>query len=85
MSGTDCVAVLRQVERYLDGELDVLHVQELELHVGGCGTCLDRLEFQRALKALIAEKCGCREVPPALLERIRRALPRLEDPPRPVA
>ncbi|HYU57972.1 MAG TPA: zf-HC2 domain-containing protein [Actinomycetota bacterium] len=76
--------MLRQVERYLDGELDVLHVQELEVHVQGCSPCLDRLEFQRALKALIAEKCGCREVPAALFERIRRALPRHDPPATPI-
>jgi mycothiol system anti-sigma-R factor len=63
--------VLERIELYLDGELDPALGAELEAHLSGCGPCASHSEFQRRLKALLREKCGCDEVPAELLERIR--------------
>ena len=71
MSGTDCEHVLRQIELYLDGELVGVERVEIERHLGECSPCAGHSEFQQRLKAMLRDKCGCDEVPVALVERIR--------------
>jgi mycothiol system anti-sigma-R factor len=70
----DCRHVLTQIELYLDGELDVSLHAEVHDHLGTCGDCADRSEFQRRLKDMLRAKCGCDEVPPALLKRVHAIL-----------
>jgi mycothiol system anti-sigma-R factor len=70
----DCRHVLTQIELYLDGELDVSLHAEVHDHLGTCGDCADRSEFQRRLKDMLRAKCGCDEVPPALLKRVNAIL-----------
>jgi mycothiol system anti-sigma-R factor len=70
----DCRHVLTQIELYLDGELDVSLHAEVHDHLGTCGDCADRSEFQRRLKDMLRAKCGCDEVPPALLKRVHGIL-----------
>jgi mycothiol system anti-sigma-R factor len=70
----DCRHVLTQIELYLDGELDVSLHAEVHDHLGTCGDCADRSEFQRRLKDMLRAKCGCDEVPPALLKRVHAML-----------
>ena len=74
MCPIDCRQVLTQIELYLDGELDVSLRAEFHDHLGMCGDCADRSEFQRRLKDLLRAKCGCDEVPPALLRRVHAIL-----------
>ena len=67
--GDDCRAVLRRLEMYLDGETDVDVEVIVSEHLHGCPPCLDRAEFERELRALVASRC--REcAPPGLLERV---------------
>jgi mycothiol system anti-sigma-R factor len=70
----DCRQVLTQIELYLDGELEVSLHAEVHDHLGTCGDCADRSEFQRRLKDMLRAKCGCDEVPPALLKRVNAIL-----------
>jgi mycothiol system anti-sigma-R factor len=70
----DCRQVLTQIELYLDGELDLSLHAEVHDHLGTCGDCADRSEFQRRLKDMLRDKCGCDEVPPALLQRVHAIL-----------
>ena len=81
MSPTECERVLEQIELYLDGELVGSVRVEVEQHLGGCGPCTGHADFQRKLKEVVREKCGCREVPPELLERVRTLLERSHDHP----
>ena len=67
----DCRQVLEQIELYLDGELGSSQHAEIHQHLEACGPCLDHSEFQRRLKELLRARCGCDQVPAALLERIR--------------
>jgi len=69
--GRDCGETLRDIELFLDGELDLDVQERIERHLGGCHPCMDRAEFRRHLKLLIASKCGSEAVPPDLLVRIR--------------
>ena len=62
---------LKEIERLLDGELpDELRIK-VQAHLSGCSPCMDRTEFRRHLKAMIALKCTGDEPPPELFIRIR--------------
>jgi mycothiol system anti-sigma-R factor len=74
LSPTDCEHVLKQIELYLDGELVESLRVEVERHLGGCGACSGHAEFQQRLKDAIRSKCGCHEIPPELIERLRASV-----------
>jgi mycothiol system anti-sigma-R factor len=68
--GPNCEETLREVERFLDGELDpTLHVQ-IEEHLTGCSPCMHRAEFRRRLKLMISRKCSESQAPPGVETRI---------------
>ena len=73
MSPTECEHVLKQIELYLDGHL--VAAPQLDRH-----PCSGHADFQRKLKEVLRTKCGCREVPADLLERVRSLLERQPDP-----
>jgi mycothiol system anti-sigma-R factor len=79
LSPIDCREVLKQIELYLDGELDPALGSEMRRHLGGCSPCMDHADFERHLRELLKAKCGCGDVPPSVLERVRSALS--EEPP----
>jgi len=68
--GTNCEETLREIQRFLDGELDIDLTAAINRHIADCHPCGERAEFQRHLKALIAAKCSTEAVPSALLDRI---------------
>jgi mycothiol system anti-sigma-R factor len=70
LSPTDCEHVLRQIELYLDGELDQAIRVEVSAHLSTCHPFTDHAEFQVRMKELLRSKCGC-EPPAHLVERIR--------------
>jgi mycothiol system anti-sigma-R factor len=70
----DCQEVLREIELYLDRELDSSECVEIEQHLTGCGSCLQRKEFRVHLRALVAKKCSHDPTPTQLLERIKQLL-----------
>lgn len=71
MSPIECQQVLKQIELYLDGELEGVVRLEIEQHLGRCAPCMGHSEFQQRLKQLLRTKCGCNEVPAVFAERIR--------------
>ena len=73
LSEISCEEVLIEVEHYLHGELDSTRAAHLAEHLAECGSCLDRAEFTRTLKAVIRTKCRC-EAPEHLVVRIQQAL-----------
>jgi mycothiol system anti-sigma-R factor len=69
--GDDCTETLREIERFLDGETSVSVGETIERHLSDCSPCMERAEFRRSLKAMLAAKCrGGDEVPQELRERI---------------
>jgi mycothiol system anti-sigma-R factor len=76
LSPIDCEQVLRRLELYLDGELSGGICMEIEEHLVTCGPCTGHSEFHRRLQAMLRDKCGCRDVPPHVLERVRVVLER---------
>jgi anti-sigma factor (TIGR02949 family) len=69
----DCEEVLRSIERFLDGELSEDVRADVAEHLGRCGPCMDRAEFRRRLKALLASRCRS-EAPEELFARVRALL-----------
>lgn len=73
MSPIDCERALREIEIYLDGELEPPEAEMLRSHLGDCPPCESRAEFQRRLRLLLAAKCGS-EMPVSLRIRLRTVL-----------
>jgi len=69
---------LREIESFLDGELDVAVQQQIEVHLSDCNPCMQRAEFRRHVKVMIRSKCTGDTVPSALEQRIRSLL---DEPP----
>ena len=72
--GPECQEALREIERFLDHEVDDVVRAKVERHLSGCSPCTDKLEFRVHLKALVQSKCSERELPAGLEERLRRFL-----------
>jgi mycothiol system anti-sigma-R factor len=69
--GVNCEETLKEVERFLDGELDPNVIGEISHHLSDCHPCMQRVEFRRSLKLIISTKCGGDAVPVDLDEKIR--------------
>ena len=69
--GVNCEETLKEIERFLDGELDPNVQGEISHHLSDCNPCMQRVEFRRTLKIMISTKCGGDAVPADLGERIR--------------
>jgi mycothiol system anti-sigma-R factor len=69
-----CVETLREIEAYLDDEVDgTIHVR-IQEHLTDCPPCMDRAEFRRSLKVMISTKCSGEHVPPELVTKIHALL-----------
>lgn len=66
----DCEEALRRLFDYLDAELAAEQRREMDHHLERCRSCFSRMEFERRLKAHMAD-LGTSEVPPALQQRVR--------------
>ncbi len=73
----DCRQILADLATYLDGEchrdLDAL----ISRHLSDCPPCVDRADFERELRALVASRC--RDAAPSglagqVLARLRQEL-----------
>jgi mycothiol system anti-sigma-R factor len=71
LSPIECEQALRRIELYLDGELAGVERIDVERHIGVCSDCHEHSEFMRRLKDMLRDKCGCREVPQPLVERLQ--------------
>jgi mycothiol system anti-sigma-R factor len=62
---------LKEIERLLDDELPSELRIKVQTHLSGCSPCMDRTEFRRHLKEMVASKCSGDQPPPELFIRIR--------------
>lgn len=76
----NCQETLREIERYLDGELKTDLGSLLQRHLDDCPPCMRHADFQRHVKDLIATRCGGDAAPPDLLVRIRLMIQELDAP-----
>lgn len=68
-----CAEAVRQLYRYLDGELTDDRRREIAVHLDECGWCGEAAGFEAELRALIAKRCRDR-VPEALKARVAAAI-----------
>lgn len=80
--GEHCRDVLHDLQAYLDGECDRDLESAVRAHLGDCPECLDRADFEREVRMLIAARCRSK-APPHLVqlvvERIRTTVVVSED------
>ena len=69
----DCEEALHRLLEFLDAELHGESRQEFEQHLERCRSCFSRFEFEKRLKAHIAE-LGSEPVPAELHHRILKVL-----------
>ena len=69
----DCQEAIHTLYHFLDGELTPDRRQDIQRHLEECSPCLEAFDFEAELKIVIAKKCRD-QVPPALRERVARAL-----------
>jgi mycothiol system anti-sigma-R factor len=71
---SDCNETLRELETFLDGEIDDATRAGIQQHLGGCQDCLQAFDFHAELRTVISAKCQNDEMPADLLSRIERCL-----------
>ena len=79
--GPLCQETLKEIERFLDGELDHVVTVRIEEHLSDCNPCMQRAEFRRHVKVMVAEKCSERAAPDELSRKIRDLIRGLDDAP----
>ena len=68
----DCSATLKELDRFLDGELTVQTRTAIHHHLDGCPDCYGAFDFHAELKLVVRAKCNNDEMPADLLSRIER-------------
>jgi anti-sigma factor (TIGR02949 family) len=66
----ECEQVLQQLERFLDGELPEPDRVVLDRHLNGCTPCMERADFKRHVRMLLASRCGGDQAPEALHDKV---------------
>ncbi len=66
----NCREILERVHVFIDNELDTADSQAIHAHLAECGPCLDAVDLERMVKALIARSC-IERAPEQLFERVR--------------
>tara|TARA_R110002049_G_scaffold111844_4_gene261154 strand:- start:773 stop:1006 length:234 start_codon:yes stop_codon:yes gene_type:complete len=70
-----CEEVIERLLEFLDDEIDSVTEQRISEHLAHCRACFSRAEFERRLRARIAES-GDVQAPESLRRRIRSLLDR---------
>jgi len=75
----DCDETLRELERFLDGDVSGTTLHAIQRHLDGCLDCLSAFDFHAELRMVIQRKCHNDEMPPTLLAKIEACFG-LEEP-----
>ncbi|MEZ5217341.1 MAG: zf-HC2 domain-containing protein [Ilumatobacteraceae bacterium] len=67
---SDCNETLKELDRFLDGELTELTKTAVEHHLHGCMDCLSAFDFHAELRIVIREKATGDELPDGLRDRV---------------
>ena len=70
----NCDELLELLLDYVGGELVVEQRQTVEIHISGCPNCTIRIETYRQTVTLARALPRCDRLPPAVEERLRKAL-----------
>ena len=69
----DCVEAVHLLYHYIDGELTTERRVLIRQHLDDCPPCGQAFDFEAELRVVVSQKCR-EEVPPELVERVRKAL-----------
>ena len=69
---SDCSETLRELETFLDDELDASQREAIREHLDGCMDCLQAFDFHAELRTVIRAKCSNDEIPAGLLSKIEQ-------------
>ena len=69
-----CNETLRELERFLDEELESDQRDDIMSHVQQCTDCHQAFDFHTELRVVIREKCMNDEIPADLVSRIELCL-----------
>lgn len=64
-----CQKILAELSAYLDNECPQHVAHALSEHLSDCEPCLDRVDFERELRTLVARKCR-EAAPDGLVDRV---------------
>ena len=70
----NCNEIIKLVDGYVDGELDAVTNQQIELHLRDCDLCRQVYESQRNLVRTVATTAPYYKAPPGLREEIQSSL-----------
>lgn len=70
----ECVALIDEVQGFLDGELDAEATETLHRHVDECAPCFKMASFKRGVRELVSDRLVRAEGSDVLAERLRGAL-----------
>lgn len=70
----NCVEAQDLVPLYIDQELDLLRVVDVDKHLQFCVACRELYDRQRALRSIVRRDASFHRAPPELRERLRFAL-----------
>jgi anti-sigma factor RsiW len=70
----DCQNAQRVLDGYVDGELDVAGISDIENHLGGCSQCTQSYQDRQALRAGLKNDSLYFKAPADLEKSIRRSL-----------
>ena len=74
----DCEETLREIERFIDGEIEAPIRIEIEEHLSDCPPCLQHAEFRRHVKVIVSRKCAEAQVPDEVTAKILRMIRQLD-------
>ncbi len=74
----ECVALIDEVQGFLDGELDAEETEVLHRHVDECAACFKMASFKRDVRRLVADRVVRADGNDVLAVRIRGAMAALE-------
>jgi anti-sigma factor RsiW len=69
-----CDPTRRFVPGYMDGELDLVRMIEMETHLKACSVCTQELENQQGVRAVLRRSSLAYAAPAVLLDRIQSSL-----------
>ncbi|CAN5249183.1 hypothetical protein BH23ACT9_BH23ACT9_39070 [soil metagenome] len=69
----ECDALLDRIQTFLDGECPDDVEAAMAAHLSACPPCLDRADFERKVRALVASRCRD-SAPQGLMDSIRQRL-----------
>jgi len=71
--GADCGETIERLYQFIDGELTEERRVQIQVHLEGCSSCYQAVDFERELRIVVANRCRDR-VPEDLRVRIKQAL-----------